>query len=509
MKKLIVILLVLSSSTWVTAQSTTHDWGISFKNLFLDYQSQNGGSVDAIRNYHHGFEIGVQRRLQENVFLSVPLSYGKVNAGDNYSKDRLHKDIIGLDGQIQYQFLKDSSMIIPYFMGGIGAVMEIEGDFNIQAPIGVGAYFKAGERMYVNWQSEYRFSFSPDRNNLHHAIGFVYMLGPKGEKEEKPEPVEEGVNDMDGDGIEDDMDLCPKFPGSKELNGCPDSDGDGIADFQDKCPNEKGPKIMMGCPDSDGDGVDDSKDKCPDEIGTPENDGCPIKDSDGDGVTDDKDKCPDIVGLATNDGCPNNDNDNDGISNDMDECPDVAGSSYTKGCPDTDGDGIADKDDKCPELAGPRVYGGCPDTDGDGLDDSIDRCPNSPGTVAGNGCPEIKKEDRETLDIAMRAVQFDTGRNTLKSESYQILKQIANILSRYPDYNLSIAGHTDNVGNAVANQTLSERRAKACYDYLISQGISSNRMSHTGYGESRPISDNNTLNGKRLNRRVEFNLIPR
>ena len=193
----------------------------------------------------------------------------------------------------------------------------------------------------------------------------------------------------------------------------------------------------------------------------------------------------------------------------MDRCPDTKGTLATNGCPDTDSDGVADPDDNCPLAAGPKVYDGCPDTDGDGLDVSKDKCPNTFGTVAMSGCPEIAKEDKETLDIAMRAVQFDTGKNTLKSESFRILRQIARIMERYPDYNLSIAGHTDNVGNPSANQSLSERRAKACYDYLISQGIPASRISYAGFGESRPIADNNTLNGKRLNRRVEFNIIPR
>ena len=100
------------------------------------------------------------------------------------------------------------------------------------------------------------------------------------------------------------------------------------------------------------------------------------------------------------------------------------------------------------------------DTDGDGLDDSIDKCPNTPGTVASNGCPDITVEDRKTLDVAMRAVQFETGKATLKAESFVILRQISSILSRYPDYNLVIAGHTDNTGSSIANQELSEKEQK-------------------------------------------------
>jgi len=226
-------------------------------------------------------------------------------------------------------------------------------------------------------------------------------------------------------------------------------------------------------------------------------------------VPDEEDKCPDLAGVASNNGCPLLDADNDGVSDAEDRCPNSAGSAATQGCPDSDRDGVADFADKCPNRPGIAAYGGCPDSDGDGIDDTRDKCPNSAGSVANNGCPEISAADRETLELAMRAVQFETGKATLKSESSRILNQIGEIMNRYPDFNLSISGHTDNSGPATNNQRLSERRAKSCYDYLARVGVSTSRMNFSGYGESRPIADNNTLRGKALNRRVEFNLIPR
>ena len=82
-------------------------------------------------------------------------------------------------------------------------------------------------------------------------------------------------------------------------------------------------------------------------------------------------------------------------------------------------------------------------------------------------------------------------------------------MNRYPDYNLVISGHTDNTGSASKNQKLSGERARACYDYLLAQGIDELRMNHVGYGESRPIANNNTLRGRSLNRRVEFSVVPK
>ena len=145
-------------------------------------------------------------------------------------------------------------------------------------------------------------------------------------------------------------------------------------------------------------------------------------DSDGDGVADKDDDCPNLAGTKANRGCPSTDTDNDGVIDDLDECPTIAGSPAAKGCPDRDGDGVADKFDKCPDVAG-TSKNGCPDTDKDGVDDFEDRCPNTYGPASNKGCPEIRKEDKETLNIAMRDVQFEHNSATLTNSSYKILGQ--------------------------------------------------------------------------------------
>jgi OmpA-OmpF porin, OOP family len=106
----------------------------------------------------------------------------------------------------------------------------------------------------------------------------------------------------------------------------------------------------------------------------------------------------------------------------------------------------------------------------------------------------------------MKNVQFETGKATLKQESNKILDQLVSIMAQYPAYSLAIAGHTDNVGSADANQVLSEQRAKSCYQYLVSKGVNPVRLSFSGYGESQPIAENGTAEGRRLNRRVEFHM---
>ena len=165
---------------------------------------------------------------------------------------------------------------------------------------------------------------------------------------------------------------------------------------------------------------------------------------------------------------------------------------------------MPDDKDLCPDVAG--TMDGCPDTDGDGLHDGVDSCPKQAGPVENKGCPELKAEEKEVLNFAMRAVQFETGKAALKEESNSVLDQIVEIMNRYPGYKLRISGHTDDVGEEGSNQVLSEERAKACYQYLSAKGISPKRIKYEGFGESRPVANNKLPAGRRMNRRVEFDL---
>ena len=95
----------------------------------------------------------------------------------------------------------------------------------------------------------------------------------------------------------------------------------------------------------------------------------------------------------------------------------------------------------------------------------------------------------------------------MKNQSFAILDELIGILREYPDYKLSISGHTDDVGDEARNLVLSTDRAKACADYLIFKGIQPERLRSAGFGEARPIASNRTASGRELNRRVEFELI--
>jgi outer membrane protein OmpA-like peptidoglycan-associated protein len=236
----------------------------------------------------------------------------------------------------------------------------------------------------------------------------------------------------------------------------------------------------------------------------------PPADSDGDGIVDNVDACPTVFGLAKYQGCPVPDTDKDGINDEQDKCPQVAGVAKYAGCPvpDTDNDGINDDDDKCPTVAGVARYNGCPvpDTDNDGVNDEEDKCPTVPGTKANNGCPEVSKEVVTKMEYAAKRIFFITGSAKLSSKSNAALNEVIKILNDDQALKLSIEGHTDNVGKADYNKTLSDKRANSVKTYLVNKGVDESRLTAEGFGMDMPVADNKTVAGKAKNRRVELKL---
>ena len=233
------------------------------------------------------------------------------------------------------------------------------------------------------------------------------------------------------------------------------------------------------------------------------------KDSDGDGVSDNEDLCPNVKGLKEYKGCP--DTDGDGVFDDLDECPKVVGPKDNKGCPwpDSDNDGLSDNKDDCPKIAGPVENRGCPygDTDGDGVNDNADECPKTPGPITNKGCPIIEKKDQEVIDMAVKNLEFETGKDIIEESSKPSLNTLAEKLKQKGEWNLLLSGHTDNVGDDDANMILSKNRSEAVKRYLTTQGISEARIKVNYFGETKPIADNNTPEGRQKNRRVEFVIV--
>jgi len=205
-------------------------------------------------------------------------------------------------------------------------------------------------------------------------------------------------------------------------------------------------------------------------------------DADGDGVVDTNDRCPNTpagweVGV---DGCPL-DADKDRVPNSIDECPNTPSGMQVgaNGCPlDEDKDGVSDSSDKCPGTA-PNVV------------------------VDEKGCAKIvTKEVKEAIKEQINIV-FDSGKAIIKPEYKGEVAKIADLAKQYNNAFITIEGHTDSSGNPAKNKALSQERAKAVMNMLISDyGIDASRLTAIGYGSSKPVADNKTAAGKAKNRRV-------
>ena len=157
------------------------------------------------------------------------------------------------------------------------------------------------------------------------------------------------------------------------------------------------------------------------------------------------------------------------------------------------------------------------DSDGDGVPDVFDKCPNTPaGTqVDGSGCPlPVKKpdvkvyvtqEDKKVVNEAVRNLEFDFGKATIRDHSDESLNKLAQLLVS-KGFSLKLSGYTDNVGSNAANLKLSKARAEAVKTYLAQQGADASKIQAEGFGESNPIATNKTEKGRQINRRVEFSM---
>ncbi|AMO57240.1 OmpA family protein [Endozoicomonas montiporae] len=227
------------------------------------------------------------------------------------------------------------------------------------------------------------------------------------------------------------------------------------------------------------------------------------KDSDGDGVSDRYDLCRDTPsGVAVGEsGCPL-DSDNDGVPDYKDLCPGTPGGMRVNehGCPDSDGDGVADNMDQCPNTPTGVVVDskGCPvDSDSDGVPDGLDKCPNTMkgAPVDSHGC---------YLDVSenLGEVHFSFNEKAIDGASQQFLNKVAQKMKGNPDLKIRVYGYTDNTGEAAYNVELSQKRANAVRDYLVNQGIDTDRIKPLAGGVI--LEHNNTRAGRAANRKASL-----
>lgn len=150
------------------------------------------------------------------------------------------------------------------------------------------------------------------------------------------------------------------------------------------------------------------------------------------------------------------------------------------------------------------------DRDADGIPDLEDRCPDEPGLAKNDGCPPSESRvvvENERLKI-LEKIFFESADSTIKSESLGLLDEVALVLRTRPDIErVEIGGHTDDQGEEAMNLELSQSRAEAVRDYLVSQGVEPSRLIAKGYGATMPVDIRSNKQARARNRRVEFNIL--
>jgi outer membrane protein OmpA-like peptidoglycan-associated protein/opacity protein-like surface antigen len=342
-------------------------------------------------------------------------------------------------------------------------------------------------------------------------------------------------NDPDGDDIKVSDDLCPEeaedFDGFQDDDGCPDldNDGDSILDINDKCPNEP----------EDFDGFEDQ-------------DGCSDDDNDGDGILDVNDKCPneaeDIDGIEDEDGCPEEDEiitaekfiisgddifsansamikiegkkQLDDIILQLEKFPDIKW--RIEGHMDSNGNKRFIRNLSLERAKAVLEYfsyfGGLKRENfqvfGMGDNFPIADNNNEEGRIENRRIeiiPEVTdvipdstgKPEEEFNQFILRGDDaFESNTATMRELAKILLNEIAVYIKNQPESKWKIEGYTDNQGSASILKKLSLERANAVYDYLISQGLSSDQFTVLGLGGANPITNNDTEEGRSTNRRI-------
>ena len=376
---------------------------------------------------------------------------------------------VALNYNVDALFHLTEGMWVPFIDVGLGAYQNLSGDLgadtDYQLHWGIGLRHMFTEWMAARAEARHVLTDtqdgeSPTNSNIELRLGLDFF------------PVRE-TPDRDKDLIADAFDRCPDVAGVSSAEGCPDQDGDGLADDGDRCPAEAGPTELTGCPDGD-----------------------------RDGVVDIDDRCPKLAGAADTGGCP--DQDRDGVLDAADRCPDKPGPAPLAGCPDSDKDGLADLDDRCPQGAGPQKHKGCPDRDNDSIPDIDDRCPEIQGIPQEQGC--LPQEVAERFSGSIKGIYFPSNSAKILPKSFPVLTEAVAAMQRYQTLRIQVEGHTDDTGADDANQKLSEQRAESVRQYLVEKGIAAERVTSVGYGETRPVGDNKTKEGRAQNRRIEFTI---
>ncbi len=236
-------------------------------------------------------------------------------------------------------------------------------------------------------------------------------------------------------------------------------------------------------------------------------------DTDGDGVRDFKDACPNIAGLKKFKGCPMSEADMAAKAA-AEEKARMEAAEQARMEAEKKAKMEAEKRQKAAAEAARKAKAEAEakakaeeEAKMKAAEEAKMKAEEEAKMKAAAAAEAIKVRNAEisrSFNSSLQGLKFNSSAATFKKESYALMDQAVATLNQYPDINILIQGHTDSQGAAENNRQLSQKRADAVRDYLVSKGIDISRVSTSGLGEEYPVADNNTAAGRALNRRVEF-----
>jgi len=489
MKKFILIFFLWFFCSQNSVYSQFHDYSIKYgiQGHLLQPSSEFDGDAYRLSLLARGF-----LRIELNSYLETELgaALGEIN-GKDFNNDNWSTKVLPTDLRLIFSPLT-STVSSPYLYFGISLLKWEISDFpslispnptsengwNLSIPLGGGIEIALNPEVLLDISGGYTFALTDNLNfynspttedgyyNLGFGLTFV-MGGSLTDKDndglkmnfENKIGTDPTKRDTDGDNLNDgdEVKLYQTNPLVK------DSDNDGLNDFEEI----KRYKSDPNSPDTDGDNISDFEEV--ENYGTNPN----MKDSDGDKL-----------------------NDNNEIN--------IYNTNPLK--KDSDIDLLFDND----EIKKYKTDPNKPDTDGDGVLDGIEILEDKTDPLEKSSKRiniKLKSQDLSFDDnkpVILEGIRFENDIAIIDASSANTLKKTFTALKNNPSLKIEIHGYTDNVGQEEYNKNLSQQRADAVRLWLVKKGIDALRINTVGYGELNPISDNSTLEGRNLNRRIEI-----
>ena len=465
MKKIQLLMLIMILGS-VALNALEMSPGVSLGAELGISRGDNAGSNERIGPLVRGH---VQLEIFPYLYMRNGLGYTILSARDDYSTSTFLGDVRLVLSPWE------EKKVAPFIYAGAGASYDFkhkDADVIPLFPFGIGTKIKVKEGMALEISAGYNYSNSDMLDNTPHdqeagnsliagegkdgffnlSLGLHFSDTGKKAKEEAPKapPVMEKPVEPTKTPPPPKPEVTPRpTPDLKTM----DSDGDGLSDYDEIHIYGTDPYKA----DTDGDGLSDYA-----EVMKYKTD--PLNpDTDGDGLTD----YDEVMKYKTD---PLN--------------------------PDTDGDGLSDYDEVMVHKADPLD----PDTDKGGMND---------GEEVAQGKDPLDPSD-DFFDITtgasfdLEGIMFDTAKYEILPVSVPVLEHALKVLKEHPEVKVLIVGHTDSVGGVQDNLILSRNRANAVKNWLVDRGIATDRIRTDGKGKAEPKTTNETVEGRAINRRIEF-----